>query len=41
MRKGKNNRMFVGLHNHTDNGSNIRGFLDSTNTIKGLLEYTL
>ena len=33
--------MFVGLHNHTDNGSNIRGFLDSTNTIKGLLEYTL
>ena len=33
--------MFIGLHNHTDNGSNIRGFLDSTNTIKGLLEYTL
>lgn len=32
--------MFVGLHNHTDNGSNIRGFLDSTNTVKGLINYT-
>ena len=32
--------MFVGLHNHDDNGSNIRGFLDSINTVKGLITYT-
>nr|DAD55623.1 MAG TPA: hypothetical protein [Bacteriophage sp.]DAE13221.1 MAG TPA: hypothetical protein [Siphoviridae sp. ctLqe90]DAG36078.1 MAG TPA: hypothetical protein [Caudoviricetes sp.]DAV73309.1 MAG TPA: hypothetical protein [Bacteriophage sp.]DAZ23671.1 MAG TPA: hypothetical protein [Caudoviricetes sp.] len=32
--------MFVGVHNHTDIGSNTRGFLDSTNTVKGLLTYT-
>ena len=31
--------MFFGLHNHTDY-SNTRGFLDSTNTIKGLFKYT-
>ena len=32
--------MYVGLHNHTDQGSNVRGFLDSTITVKKLLEYT-
>ena len=31
--------MYIGLHNHTDR-SNIRGFLDSTNRIEDLFQYT-
>ena len=31
--------MFVGLHNHTDIGSNVRGFLDSTNKVDSLIKY--
>lgn len=31
--------MYIGLHNHTDR-SNIRGFLDSTNRIEDLVQYT-
>lgn len=31
--------MFIGLHNHTGEGSNYR-MLDSTITIDGLFEYT-
>ena len=33
-------RMYVGLHNHTATGSNIRGFLDSTNRIDELIKYS-
>ena len=32
--------MYVGLHNHTATGSNIRGFLDSTNRIDELIKYS-
>ena len=32
--------MYVGLHNHTAMGSNIRGFLDSTNRVDELIKYS-
>lgn len=31
--------LYVGLHNHTDIGSNMRGFLDSTNKVESLIKY--
>lgn len=32
--------MYIGLHNHTAMGSNIRGFLDSTNRTLDMMEYS-
>ena len=31
--------MYIGLHNHTAIGSNIRGFLDSTNRVEEMVKY--
>ena len=31
--------MFFSCHNHTAMGSNIRGFLDSTNRVEDLIQY--